>query len=241
VPPVKKAAGAKRARVSLPTITVQRFEESLKLVERIAEEEQSGFLKRMQDFRAEYRQSSDRPLTAEEATRFAASMADAYSDEAPEDVAARLQRSELYAYEDPEPREVLVSAGLSTAPAFVRAVRQFVALIEMPAATFTEAFEHDTLEGAIEEGRRALGNIAMSEARTRTRAAFEHWGTEVGVASGEAIRRLVQTVMGALEQAASRVTAANLSPGLSHLSTNSPEPTAGPAETSSTTSATATP
>lgn len=235
----KKAAGAKP--VALPPMTVQRFEESLQLVEAIAKAERSGFLAEMQAFRDEHRAATRRPLTAEEATRFAAAMVDAYAGEAPEQVAGRLQGSELYGYEDPSPREVLTAAGLATAPALLRAVRSFVALIEMDPERFETACESDALPAVIEGDADILSRATMTEGRARALAAFEHWGKEVGVDSGEAMRRLIETVTGALEQAAMRVTAANLSPGLSHLSTSSPAPTDGDGATSSTTPATATP
>lgn len=239
----KQGARGKAAGASLPTlppVTVARFEESLLLVERIASQERAGFLGEMQAFRQQHRDVTRRPLTAEEATRFTAAMADAYRDEAPEDVASRLQGSELYAYDDPAPRDVLVAAGLATAPAMVRSVRKFVALMELTAGEFEQAYEDDTLQETVDEAAKRLGSVELAEARARTVAAMEHWARQAGVDSGEAMRRLAETVMGALEQAAIRVTA-QASPALSHLSTASPEPTAGPAETSSTTPATATP
>src|SRR4051794_39764994 len=98
--PSRKAAGA--SLPTLPPVTVARFEESLDLIERIAAEERSGFLREMQDYRDQHREVTRRPLTAGEATQFAAAMAEVYRDEeTPDEVAARLQNSELYAYDDP--------------------------------------------------------------------------------------------------------------------------------------------
>lgn len=238
-----KSSGGPAAPV-LPPVTVARFEESLRLVERIYLSQQEGFLQQMQDFRAQHRDVTQRPLTAEEATRFAAAMSDVLADGTdPAEYAAQLQNSDLYAYEQPGVRDVLIAAGMATAPALVQAAGKFVALMEMAPDRFVACFEDGTLPDAVDEDARALAHVPLAEARARTVAALEHWAAEAGVSSGEALRSLIEAVTGALEQAAARITATN-GTGLSELSrssTGSPAPTGGPAEPSSTTPGIATP
>jgi hypothetical protein len=235
-----KSQGARPKPPVLPVMSVQRFEESLELVERIAKEERGGFLREMQAFRQEHRDITQRPLTATEAAEIASTLAAMVNERPSPGDASEAQGSDLYVYEDPAERDVLVAAGMATAPALVRAVRRFVALMEMSEVEFEQACEAGQLPTLTDEHAKALGKVSMSEARERQSRAMSHWAKEVGVGSGEVMRRLVETVMGALEQAAIRVSA-QASPARSHLSTSSPAPTDGADATSSTTSPTATP
>jgi hypothetical protein len=165
-------------------------------------------------------------------------MADAFQ-EAPEDLAARLQASDLRSFDDPSPKETLLAAGLATAPALMRAVRKFVALIEMPAAAFQDAREGGTLDLELDQVVTSQDDEPLVAARARATRAFEHLAQNVGVSPGEVMASLTTTVWEALEQAAGRI-ASQPSPELSPSLTGSPEPTDGLDEMSSTTPLTGT-
>lgn len=219
------------ARAKLPPITVGKLEEASKLVERIAEEKQDLFLQKAADYREQHRQATDRPLKPDEAAQIAAALAETISDDLLKDpgkTVASLQKSRLRAYDEPDPREVLLSAGLATGPALIDAVKELVALIELPAAEFEASCESDTLDHALAEAGKVMRGVELPDMRIRATAALEHFTDAAGVTPGEAWSLLVQMVGQALIQA---VTTASASSSL----TGSLEPTDGPDDASSTT------
>src|SRR5581483_4982716 len=99
----KTRAGARRrpdaapaARPPARRITVARFKEATKLIERLVEEKQDVFLAAGQRFRARHREQTSRPLTHEEAAQVAAALLGADGDRLA--MAERAQASELRAY-----------------------------------------------------------------------------------------------------------------------------------------------
>lgn len=220
-----KRAGTKMP--ALPPVTVQRFEETLKLVERVYESQNEGALGKMQDYLDRNREATRRPITAEEAVHYAGILRNMVE----QDVAspAELQNSDLYVAKEPSPQELLIASLASAAPALLDALRGFTALIEMPADVFEQAADGNVLGETIAEHSAALRKISMVEGRERMQAAFAHWGKESGLPSGEAASRLWQAASVALQQAAVTVTR-----DLSHdeSSTDSLAPIGGLAGTS---------
>lgn len=218
----QKAGGTK-----LPPVTVAKFEAALLLLERLFDAQQESFLGRMQEYRDRHREVSQRPLTAGEAADIAVAMKEVLGDQA--QTPADLQASDLYAYDMPDSRELLAAAGLATAPALLGAVRQLVALIEMPSVEFKKAHADDLLPEALEEAAGKFDDLELVVARKRTTDAVAHFATAAGSGDnpGEVLRALIQTVMGALEQAAERTmkdTASQLASSMLSV-----EPTDGPA------------
>ena len=226
----KKATGGE----GLPVVTVARFEAASRLIEQLVEENTDMFVGKMHAYRERSRAGASRALSAAEAAQVAAGLA---TDLAAADrvaVAESVQASSLRAVDEPSTQEVLLAAGLSTAPAFLSAALRFVALIELDAETFEQAYEEGTLDEALEPRIADLRALPLEDARTRAAAALDHLGSKAGVPSGEGVRLLIQTMWQALQQAADQM-APSLSSGLSSL-TDSHEPTDGPSETSSTAS-----
>jgi hypothetical protein len=202
MPPVKTtAAGGKK----LPAVTVARFEEALKLVDRIYEANVESSLTRLQDYRDRHRAATQRPLTAEEAVRWAAVARDILKEEPY--TPADLQASGLYEYDQPGAKELLVAGGLATGTGLLDACRQFVALMELPATTFVEAYDTDMVQDAVEAAAAKFAHVELQEAKQRTSAALTHFAAFQDGAPGEVLRSLIETVTGALEQAAVRVSA----------------------------------
>jgi hypothetical protein len=224
----------------LPPVTVARFEEAGRLLERLVEEKADVFLAAGQRYRDRHADTARRELTASEAAEIAAGLA-AAMDTPPDivELAAQVQASELRATPQPAAQELLLAAGLATAPALVEVTRRFVALIELGADEFEEACEADELEDALDAPARALRALPLDEARVRTSRALEHFAAATGHTPGEAWALLARTVGSAFTEAMRQ-----LAPRLESASdslTGSPPPTAGPAGPSSTTPATATP
>lgn len=229
---------AKPAAVpALPAISVARFEEGLLLVERMVAENTSVFIQHAQDYRAEHRKATDRPLSAVEAAQIAAGVLD---ERSPEDrAAAFLGHEGLRAYDEPAPTEVLLAAGVATAPAFLRAALRVTALIEMPDGTFEEARELRTLNDEIDAHVETLRGLGLQEARERASAALDHFGKAAGVEPGKAWGLLARSVWQALQQAVSQLNLDQESPSSSLI--DSAANTDGPDEPSSTTPPIATP
>ena len=223
----KRGTSEEPADKKLPPVTVAKFEAALLLLERLFEAQQESFLQKMQEHRERHTEITQRPLTAGEAADIAVAMREVLGDQA--QTAAELQSSDLYAYDMPDSRELLAAAGLATAPALLSAVRQLVALIEMPSATFKKAHADDLLPEALEDAASKFDDLELVEARKRTTDAVAHFASAAGSGDnpGEVLRALIQTVMGALEQAAIRTTKDAASQLASSML--SVEPTDGPA------------
>jgi hypothetical protein len=211
----------------LPAVTVARLEELGSLMERIMAVNQSLFIEKGQQYKEAHRQGSSRQLTPLEAAQIAAVIA----DENKLAEAGQVQASSLRAYDPPETREILLAAGIAVAPAFLAAVREAVALVEMPADEFKAACEDGTLDQAIEEAAKPLRWLEAEEAKARASAAFAHYARAAGFEPGEALRLPVQAVWQALSGAVNHLVDASQSSQL----TGSAESTEdSPAQASST-------
>ncbi len=223
----KKATGG----ATLPVVTVARFKAAMQLMERILEENTDLFVGKMQAYRERARNGTLRPLTPTEAAGVAAGLAGAL-DEDPIKIAADVQTSDLRATDDPSSQEVLLAAGLATAPALLDATQRLVALLELPPDVFEEAYDAGTIDEAIAGPARELERLPLEDGRARASAALGHLSEKAGVGSGEGMRLLAQAVWQALNQAAAQM-APSMSSGLSSL-TDSLARTDGLSETSST-------
>ncbi len=206
---VKQDAGKVTTGKRLPVVTVGKFDALAVMTEQLFEAQRSQFLDSMRQYSDETREASRRPLTAEEAVIAATTMRNVLGDQA--DSPADMQASDLYAWDRPGSRELLASAGLGTVPALIGALKRFVAVIEMPNTMFVDAWDDDRLDEALEPLVKKFDGLDLKVARERTVAALGHFSDAAGAGgAGEAVRPLIDTVMRAWEEAASRVTADNL-------------------------------
>lgn len=227
-----KTAASGESR-TLPPLTVARFEQATLLMERLVDENTDVFVGRMQAYRERQRAATSRKLTPDEAASVAAGLAASLSDDADlVSVAEDVQAGGLRAVDEPSSHEVLLAAGVATAPAFLNAALRLVALIELPADIFEAAYEDETLDVAIELHVKDLRALDLDEARARAVCALDYLSLKAGAGSGEGLRLLARVVWQALNQAAEQMTPM-ISSGLSSL-TDSPPPTDGTTERSST-------
>lgn len=215
----------------LPPVTVARFEEAMNLVEQLVDDQTDVFVAKGQAYRERHREGTERKLNAQEAAQVAAAWASA-DGLPPVTVAEAVQQSELRAYDEPEPIEILLRAGIATAPAAMGTVKRFVALIEMDPQQFQTAREADTLDEALDTAVEAMAYADLAEARGRAQRALEHFAKEAGDSSGKALSLLPGALWQALRQA---TTTLGLQRAPSSL-TGSPPSTDGRDATSNTTS-----
>lgn len=213
----KTRAGANGRRSDaprLPAIRVARFREAVALLDRLVEEKTDVFLGAAQRFRQRHHEATSRALTAVEAVQIASGILGETDQLA---TAEKVQASELRGYEDPQPQEVLVAAGMATAPAFMDAATRLVALLELPDDVFRQAREDETLDEAIDARVKELDELPMPEARARARAALDHLAKAAGASSsGEAWGLLTRTVGQAFSHA--MVAFAPILQGAEHVS-----------------------
>ncbi len=234
--PRAPARTPKPKTITLPRVEVARFEEAMRLVEQLVDETEDVFVAKGQAFRERHRDGTERKLTAQEAAQVAA----AWSTSAglpPVTIAEAVQQSELRAYDEPEPIEILLRAGVATAPAAMGCVKRFVALIEMPAHQFRDAREADGLDSALDDAVNAMAYEDLTAARPRAQRALEHFANAAGDGSGKALSLLPSAMWQALQQATSSLGLVRAQSSL----TGSPPSTDGLGETSSTTSDTPAP
>jgi hypothetical protein len=223
----QKARRSASGRPQLPVIDVARFEEIGHLIEQLVAENTDVFVRKGQEYRDAHREGTRRALTVEEATQLAIAAVD---DRPVEQRAAAFQNEEgLYAYDQPDRREILVAAGVATAPAFVRACRKAVALIEMPTEEFWSAFDEQRLDDAIDDAANRLRRTPLPEARERTVVALEHLAAAAGDAGGKGLTVLARTIWAALLQAMDQLESTEPAPSSLIAS---PPATAGPSEPS---------
>lgn len=229
----KAASPGGQSPAALPPLTVARFEQATLLMERLVDENTDVFVGRMHAYRERQRAATSRKLTPDEAASVAAGLAASLSDDADlVGVAEDVQAGGLRAVDEPGAHEVLLAAGVATAPAFLNAALRLVALIELPADTFEAAYEDDTLDDAIAAHVSTLRALDLDEARARAVSALDYLSVKAGAGSGEGLRLLARVVWQALNQAAEQMTPM-IASGLSSL-TDSQPPTDGPVSTSST-------
>jgi hypothetical protein len=230
--PPSSGAGSRKKPATV--VTVARFEQAMLLLEQLVDENTDLFIGKMQSFRDKHRDGTDRPLTAEEAAQVAAALSAAIEEEDRDSVALAesVQKSELRAYDQPSSREVLLAAGVSTAPAFVNAALRMVALLELPETEFEAAYDAGTVEEAVDAKCVELRKLDLEEARTRASDALDLLAQKSGAGSGEGVRSLIAAVWRALNMAAEATTPSEGS-GLSSLM-GSLEPMGGADATSFT-------
>lgn len=201
-----KVRNGNQPRVKLPPISVAKFEEAMRLLERVVTEKTEIFIEKADAYRAAHRDgSTPRPLKPEEAAQVTAGLAHDLDPTLRVAMSVDVQESELRAYDEPAAQEVMMVAGVSTAPEFLDAVREFVALIEMDPDAFKDAREKGELDDAV---RRAAADMAYidlkTEGRPRAQAAMLHFSEAAGVdGSGEAWALISKAVTAALRQAMS--------------------------------------
>lgn len=201
----KKAEGAS----VLPPLKVAKMAEIGRLIERMVTENTSVFSTRMREYREARAEGSERPLTAHEASQVASGMIEAAvaigheigSDDLPAFV-QRFQDSKLRAVDVVPQQEVLLAAGVSTAPMLIEAVAQLVALIEMPEDRFRDARESGSLPETIKQDAAAFDDLDLAEARARASTALEHFQKAAGATAGEVVGLLRDMLAQAMTQAA---------------------------------------
>jgi hypothetical protein len=197
--------GASKAGAQNTKITVARFESAMLLLEELVAENTDLFIGKIHEYREKHRAGTDRALSPEEAAQVAAALSVAMTEgRDPVQVAADVQASDLRAYDQPGQTEILVAAGVSTAPAFIKAALRLVALLELPEDEFEAAYDAETLPAAIDGGVKELRKLDLAEARIRAKGALELLAEKSGAESGEGLRSLVQVVWRALNQAVQR-------------------------------------
>jgi hypothetical protein len=230
------SANGKPPKPVLPEVSTAKLEEAMRLVEALVAEKTSVFVEKVADYREVHREGTSRPLSALESAQIHAAIAVDALEGSPADAISDIQSSDLRAFDEPSEQEVLMAAGVATAPEFIDAVKRFCVLIEMDNDTFRTAREagEDSLEAAIESAVSDLDYLPVeTETRPRAMAALEHFSKEVGAGSGKGLALMAQTILQALGQA--------MSASRSESSTSSLVDMGGDESTSSTSSPTETP
>lgn len=228
-------------QTALPPMSVGRVADCMRLVEALVSENIELFGGNIAKHRDARRQSSERPLSGIEAAGVAAALGvDPESDDAVKRI-EEVQASGLTATDEVPMQEVLLVAGVSTAPAAIEAACKLVVLVEMPDDEYRAAREagEDKLREAIDKAAKAFElDTPAGEGRERGKLALDHFQIAAGVDSGEARSLIFRTVLEALGQAVEN--SPKLGSTLASL-TGSLEPTDGTAEPSSTTPSSPTP
>ncbi len=187
------------AAPKLPPVTVARLQAAAAQIDGIIVDKANLFAERGGLYVAAFREHSERDLNPDEIAQLAGALgASLGRDDLPE-LLREVQDSGIRTRNDPPRGEVLLAAGLATAPAFVDACLSFVALIELPADEFEVAFDDGTILLALAEPIKQLRRLGLSEANVRARAAFAHLASEAGQTPGEAVSLILRALGTALQ------------------------------------------
>lgn len=211
----------------LPPITVAKLQECSALLERLVREKTSIFADNANDYRTQWRATSERVLSAQEAASIAGVLAADLEAGERVKLAELVQGSGLRAQDEPTRAEVLLAAGVATAPAFLDATLRVVALVEMPNADLEQHAEDGTLHDEIKTRAADLQRLELRAARSRADAALQHFAASAGYSAGEVVGVIAQMVQRAMSDAITPLASSSL--------TGSPEPTDGTEDASSTT------
>lgn len=225
---------------AIPVIGVARFNECLLLIERLLEQSTDTFLSAQARYADKHALATTRGLDAGEAVQLVTVLGDAMSN--PQqfaDASLKMQQDGPRVTQRPAQMEMLLAAGLATAPQFFTACLRLVALIEMPKDVFRQAREDGELAAALETAHAKLldDDESMDVTRARVIVALGAFAEAGGRPPGEGVRLLGQTIWQAIQQAM-LLTGSEESWSRSIVSADSTED--GPPDMSSTTSPTQT-
>lgn len=221
-----KSAQSAEVLEPLPPVTVGRFKEGTALLEQQLEENTDLFISKMQAYREKHRAGSSRPLTAVETAQIAAGLGRSLQE-----AAVEIDEAGLKHYDEPDAKEVLLAAGLSTPTAFLNVGLRLYALLAMPGPEFKEARKEGRLGVVLDAAVAELDEEEIQVVRGRAWAAYEHLAAASGVEPGKAVGTVMRTVWTALMAAADQ---AATTPSASLI--GSAEPTADSPSTTSSTS-----
>lgn len=224
-----KLAASKAASLpTLPPVSVLHFEHAMAIVEALVGEQTDLFIAAGQDYRRRHREGTGRPLNAMEAAQLTAATADT-AGLPPITLTVAYQESDLRAYDEPEPMEILLRSGIATAPAAMESAKRLVALIEMPKDLLIASEDGGTLDADLDATVAEMRGEDLTVARERANRAFAHFAVAAGASPGKTGGLILKAVMQAVDQATS---ALGLQRGPSSLTGSLPS-TDGLAETSS--------
>lgn len=191
----------KKTAPALPPVTVARLQAATTQIDGLVDKNVDVFAARAGRYVDTFRERSERDMAPDEVAQIAGALGAALGREDIPELLAEVQGGNLRVRSDPPRIEALLAAGLATAPAFVDACLEFVALIEMSADEFEQANENRQLELAIVEPVRELRRLGLRDAKTRVRAAFEHLASEAETTPGEALGLIAKVLGTALSEA----------------------------------------
>jgi hypothetical protein len=191
---VSAKGGKPAAARVLPPVTVARRPAAPAQIDTLVEQKADIFAIRGQRYREVWRDRSERSLEPDEVAQVAGALGAALGRSDITDLLAEVSESNLRTKSDPPRLEVLLAAGIATAPALIDACLDFVALIELPADAFEQASDAGTLFLALEEPVRALKRLELAEANQRARAAFSHIAAAAETTPGEAVGLILRAL-----------------------------------------------
>jgi hypothetical protein len=191
---VAARGGKPAAARTLPPVTVARLLAATERIDGIVEKKADIFAIRGQRYREVWRERSERSLSPDEVAQVAGALGAALGREDVTELLTEVSASDLRTKSDPPRLEVLLAAGLATAPALIDACLEFVALLELPADVFEDADANNDLDAALAEPIVKLRQLELAEANVRARAAFSHLGAAAGTSQGEAVGLILRAL-----------------------------------------------
>lgn len=220
-----RAAGRTAPAPSFGKITVARYREGLRYLTVAVDRLRDSYIDQTAAFRLAYTEGTAREPTAQELAPVAAGLG------IPLDKAAKqVKAAGLSAHEEPDEQTVMLASLIGAAPEALDGFLGLYALLAMDKDEFEEARENERLADAVTDAVRAMDDEPMEGQREKAVAAWEAMASTMGYAPGKGWALLVRSALMALTTATSASATLPSTPSI-----DSPAPTDGPGEPSSTT------
>lgn len=226
-----RAAGRTAPAPSFGKITVARYREGLRYLGTAVDRLRDSYIEQDTAFRLAYTDGTAREPTAAELAPVARGLGEVRGRPYTlKETAKQIRDAGLSAHEEPDEQTVMLAALIGAAPEALDGFLGLYALLAMDKDEFEEARENERLADAVAEAVKAMDDEPMDEQREKAVHAWEAMAVTMGYQAGKGWALLVRSALTALATAKS---ASQTLPSPS--STDSPAPTDGEGEPSSTT------
>lgn len=218
--PPKKRAGAKAP--ALPEISNAKFRALLRMLDEIVERNTDVYVEHGREFSDKKRAGTGRDWTAADLGPIARGLDTNLADARQQVVDAGLR-----AHDEAGDSEILIAAGIGTAPELYDEILRLTLLAEMSTDDFNVARRGD-LDAVLDAALEALDDLPLTETRERAGRAWAHIATALGYQPGKAWGLIAKTIWRVISQGMETMETPSLLTSSSPPSIDSPADTGGP-------------
>lgn len=223
MPAPKRGAGAKAP--ALPVIANAKFRVLMRMLDAIVDRNTDIYVEHGRKFSDKKRAGTSRDWTAADLGPLARGL-----DTNLADARQQLVDAGLRAHDDAADTEILIAAGIGTAPELYDELVRLTLLVEMSIDDFNVARRDgdEALNATLEDLLQTLDDVPLAEVRERVGRAWAHIAEALGYQPGKAWGLIAKTIWRVVSQGMETMEPPLPPTSSSTQSTDSPAATAGP-------------